>query len=67
MEENNFYILVYVDDILIAAKSKDNVKNVKAILMFDERDDRQIRHGEGQDQDDTPEPRHIIDQARRTT
>jgi len=40
MEEDNVYILAYVDDILIAAKSKDSVKTVKTILMttFDARD-----------------------------
>jgi len=40
MEDDNVYILVYVDDILIAAKSKDSVKTVKTILMtaFDSRD-----------------------------
>jgi len=40
LEEDYVYILVYVDDILIATKSKDNVKTVKDILMttFDARD-----------------------------
>jgi len=41
MEDDNVYILVYVDNIFIAAKSQDNVKkSVKTILMttFDARD-----------------------------
>jgi len=40
MEDDNVYILVYLDDTFIAAKSKNNVKSVKAIPMttFDARD-----------------------------
>ena len=39
-KEENVYVLVYVDDILIATKHKDNVKTVKDSLMttFDARD-----------------------------
>eukprot|EP00983_Pelagomonas_calceolata_P065123 1148445-Pelagomonas_calceolata.AAC.5 len=40
MEEEDIYILVYVDDVLIATKRKDNVKSVLDILMtkFDAKD-----------------------------